>query len=149
MIEIQVLEMEAGAAAGSIAKRTTSGPAAHFALPLLRLVLIVHCAALLAQPSFAGEFLSGTDGVVKFHEWTAWAILALGLLQIAAVVAAMRPQIVSWWMLIGSIFILLAEILQAGTGYARFLRVHVPLGVVIFGAVLLQTISVFRLRRAP
>jgi hypothetical protein len=46
--------------------------------------------------------------------------------------------------LIGGVLVMLAELLQSGTGYARFLRVHVPLGVIVFGAVLLQTISVFR-----
>ena len=119
-------------------------PAPTFALQSLRLILGAHCCALLAQPSLAGEFLSGTDGVVKFHEWMGWAILVLCLFQIAAVVPAMRVRIVSWWMLIGSVFILVAELLQTGTGYARFVRVHVPLGVILFGAVLLQTISVFR-----
>lgn len=118
--------------------------AANFKLQSLRFVLVAHSIALLVQPALAGEFLSGTDGVVKFHEWIGWLTLALCVIQIAAVIPAMRSQITSWWMLIGSIFIFVAELLQAGTGYARFLRVHVPLGVILFGAVLLQTISVFR-----
>jgi hypothetical protein len=111
---------------------------------MLRWVLVAHCCALLAQPSLAGEFLSGTDGVVKFHEWTGWAILALCLLQIGFAALAMRTGAVSWWLVIGSVFVLMGEMLQAATGYVRFLRVHVPLGVVLFGAVLLQTIAVFR-----
>ncbi len=111
---------------------------------LLRAVLAAHCCALLVQPSLAGEFLSGTDGVVKFHEWTGWAILGLCIIQIALAALAMRGGFASWWLTIGSVFVLVGEILQVATGYLRFVRVHVPLGVILFGAVLLQTISVFR-----
>jgi len=110
----------------------------------LRVVLAVHCLALLAQPSIAGEFLSGTYGVVKFHEWAGWLILALCILQIALAAFAIRSGTVSWWLVIGTAFVLLAETFQMVTGYLRFLRVHVPLGVIVFGAVLIQTMSLFR-----
>lgn len=118
-------------------------------MPALRFVLVAHCCALLAQPGLAGEFLSGTDGVVKFHEWTAWLILVLCALQIALTALALRSRTVAWSLLIGGVLVLLAELLQTGTGYGRFLRVHVPLGVILFGAVLLQTISVFRRPAGP
>lgn len=110
----------------------------------LQIVLIAHCCALLAQPALAGEFLSGTDGVVKFHEMIGWTILGLCALQVVLVVLAMRPGAASLWLLLGTFFVFLAEILQVGTGYGRFLRVHVPLGVIAFGVVLVQTISMFR-----
>lgn len=113
-------------------------------LQALRFVLVAHACALLAQPSIAGEFLSGTDAVVKFHEWTGWLILALCVFQIGLTVLAMRSRSVTWFLLIGGVLVLLGELLQVGTGYGRFLRVHVPLGVILFGAALLQTISVFR-----
>ena len=47
------------------------------------------------------------------------------------------------WMLIASLFVFLAEALQVVTGYGRFLSVHVPLGVVIFGTLMVQTANVF------
>lgn len=117
-----------------------------FAIRSLRVVLAAHSCALLAQPALAGEFLSGTDAIVKFHAWTAWAILGLCVAQIALVWASMRSGWASWWLLIGSIFVLLGEALQTGSGYLRFLRVHVPLGVILFGAVLVQTVAVYRAR---
>jgi hypothetical protein len=116
------------------------------ALRALRLVLVVHCCALLLQPALAGEFLSGTDEIVKFHEWTGWVVLALCVLQIGLTVLTMRSGEASWWLLLGGVFVMLAEVLQIGTGYGRFLRVHIPLGVIAFGGVLLQTIAVFRHR---
>ncbi len=112
-------------------------------LAFLRVVLVAHTLALLAQAGLAGEFLSGTDGIVKFHEWTAWATLGICILQIGLAALATRAGTASWWLLIGSVFVLLAEALQTGTGYGRFMSVHIPLGVIAFGAVLLQTISQF------
>jgi len=113
-------------------------------LLLLRFILVLHTLVLLMLAGLAGEFLSGTDGVVKFHEYAAFAALAICFLQTGAAAAAQRSGNVSLWLLIGTILVLLAEGLQIGTGFGRFLRVHIPLGVIVFGVVLVQTISVFR-----
>ncbi len=117
-------------------------------LAILRLVLVCHAAAVFAQSVFAGEFLSGLDGPVKFHELTGWIALALAAIQIILAAAFMRSGITSLWLALGSAFVLLAEGLQVGTGYGRFLSVHVPLGVAVFGAVAWQAVSVF-LKQAP
>jgi len=113
---------------------------------ILRYVLVAHTIFLFTQSALAGEFLSGTDGVVKFHEWTAWAIVGICAVQIAVAGLALRSGSASLWLLIGSVLVLLAEVLQTGTGYGRFLRVHLPLGVVLFGAVSWQLVSQFRKR---
>ncbi len=110
----------------------------------LRGVIAAHTCALLAEPALAGEFLSGTDGIVKFHAWTAWVILGLCAIQIGLTAVVRRSGLVSWWLLLGTVFVMLAEILQTASGYLRFLRVHVPLGAILFGVVLLQAIFVFR-----
>jgi hypothetical protein len=111
---------------------------------LLRYVLIAHVLGLFAQSALAGEFLSGTDTVVKFHEWTGWGVLGICAVQIAVAGLSMRSGSASLWLLVGSVLVLLAEVLQVGTGYGRFLRVHVPLGVIAFAAVSWQMISQFR-----
>ena len=112
----------------------------------LRIVLVLHSCALLAQAGLAGEFLSGTDEAVRFHEWLAWAILGLCLIQIVLAAFGLRTGIATYWLLIGSALLLLAESLQTGVGYGRFLRVHIPLGAIEFAVVLVQTVSVFRPR---
>lgn len=111
---------------------------------ILRYVLIVHALSLFAQSVLAGEFLSGTDGVVKLHEWAGWIILGICAVQIAVSALALRARSASLWLLIGTILIFLGEVLQTGVGYGRFMRVHIPLGVIAFAAVSWQTISVFR-----
>jgi len=112
-------------------------------LVILRSVLLCHVLAILTQSIFAGQFLSGSDSEVKFHEWTGWVILAISLTQIGIMVALVRSGAVSLMLLFGSIFVLLGEGLQVGTGYGRFLNVHIPLGVIIFGIVAAQTVSIF------
>lgn len=107
-------------------------------------MLVAHTVCVFAQSALAGEFLSGTDSIVKFHEWAGWAILAICALQITLVAVMLRSSHASLWLLIGSVLILLAEILQTGSGYGRFLRVHIPLGVFVFGAVGAQMMSQFR-----
>jgi hypothetical protein len=81
--------------------------------------------------------------VVKFHELVAWVILGICALQIV-IAAFSRRTDASLWLLIGSIMIFLAEVLQTGTGYGRFLRVHVPVGVVVFAGVSWQLIAQLR-----
>ncbi len=112
-------------------------------LAILRTVLVCHGLAVLTQSVFAGQFLSGSDSPVKFHELTGWIILAISFGQIVVAALLMRSGGVSLMLLFGSIFIFLGEGLQIGTGYGRFLNVHVPLGVIIFGAVAVQAVSVF------
>jgi hypothetical protein len=115
-------------------------------LAILRVVLISQTLAVLTQSVFAGEFLAGSDSAVKFHEFTGWTILALAAVQIGVTGILMRSGSTSLWLFSGSFFVFLAAGLQVGTGYGRFLNVHIPLGVIIFGAVTGQTIAVFSSR---
>ena len=112
-------------------------------LVILRIVLICHVFAVLTQAVFAGQFLSGSDSQVRFHELTGWIVLVISASQIVIAALLMRSGNASLMLLFGSIFVLLGEGLQIGTGYGRFLDVHVPLGVIIFGGVTAQAISVF------
>jgi hypothetical protein len=106
-------------------------------------VLVCQTLAVLTQSVFAGQFLAGSDAAVKFHEFTGWTILALSAVQIGASGLPMRSGSASLWLFFGSFFVFLAAGLQIGTGYGRFLNVHIPLGVIIFGTITAQTISIF------
>jgi len=102
-------------------------------LAALRVVLLLHVLAVLTQAVFAGQFLSGVEAPVVFHEWTAWFVLALSVVQIVVALIFVRVG-GPLWVMVASIFVLIAEALQTGTGYGRFLGVHIPLGVFVFGA---------------
>ena len=107
---------------------------------------MIHTAGLFVQSALAGEFLSGTDGVVKFHELTAWIILGVCAIQIALAALAQKTGGASLWLLIGTLLIFLAAALQTGTGYGRFLRVHIPIGVLTFAGVSWQLVAQLRHR---
>ena len=110
---------------------------------LFQTVLVIHLLAILGQAAIAGEFLSGTDGVVKFHEWGGWVILGLGLVQSAIAGWLARGDSRMFGVLILSVLVAMTEALQVGTGYGRFLGVHIPLGVTVFGIVAAQTVAAF------
>ena len=107
--------------------------ASSWTLILLRLVLSLHALGVLTQAIFAGQFLSGMEGPVVLHAWTAWFVLGLSAAQIVLAVVLIRMG-GPLWLVIASLFVVIAEALQTGTGYGRFLGVHIPLGVFIFGA---------------
>jgi hypothetical protein len=111
---------------------------------LLRGVLALHVLGVIVQATLAGQFLSGADGAVPIHEIVGWAVTVLGLLQIALAIAARGIPL---WFVIASAGTFLGEGLQVGTGYGRFLGVHIPLSILIFGIVIWQTTWVFRERR--
>ena len=110
---------------------------------ILRVVLVCHVVAAFAQSVFAGQFLAGSDSQVVFHEITGWALLAICALQIVLAAALLRSGLTSLSLVFSSVFVFLAEGLQIGTGYGRFLNVHIPLGVALVAVVSWQTIVVF------
>ena len=116
-------------------------------MTLLRVVLSLHALAVLTQAVFAGQFLSGADAQVVLHEWTAWAIFVLSVVQVVFAAVLLLRSAAPLWFLVASIFILIAESLQLGTGYGRFLGVHIPLGVFVFGTV--TALMLWSFRRKP
>ena len=113
----------------------------------LRTVLALHALAVLTQAALAGQFLSGGESPVLFHEWTAWFVLVLSAIQI--ILALWLARISGpLWVWVASIFIFILEALQVGTGYGRFLGVHIPLGVFVFGAVIWMMLWTFRRQAA-
>ena len=103
----------------------------------------MHALAVLTQAALAGQFLSGAENPVVFHERTGWLIVILSAVQIVFALRFVRlggPL----WLAVASIFIFIAEALQVGTGYGRFLGVHIPLAVFVFGALICMLVWVFR-----
>jgi hypothetical protein len=99
---------------------------------------------VFAQAVYAGQFLDGLEGWVRWHEVSGWVILALGCAQcLLALLPTLRRICPGLWFLFSSIAIVLCEALQIGVGYGRFPAVHIPLGVLIFGGLLVQVTTLF------
>lgn len=114
------------------------------AMRTLRVVITLHALGIVTQAVLAGQFLSGLIGPVVWHERVAWVVVGIAAIQVAAAFV----QRAGLALAISSVFMLLAEALQTGTGYGRFLGVHIPLGVLLFGAVSWQLAEVFRAKGA-
>ena len=92
------------------------GATARLGWLILRLMLVIHSLAVLSESVFAGQFLSGEDSQVKFHELTGWIVLAICAIQIVFAALLLRTGITSLWLVFSSFFLFLAEGLQIGTG---------------------------------
>ena len=84
------------------------------------------------------------DHSVRWHELAGWLLPALCLAQLAVALIRRLPPGGALWFGLSTAAILLSEALQIGTGYGRFLEVHIPLGVVVAGGVAAQLVWIFR-----
>jgi hypothetical protein len=107
-------------------------------LRVLRLVLWIHLLTVIVQATLAGMFLSGSGMALSLHEMTARALVGICLFQIAITVFLIARGGCPAWVLISTIAILLAEVLETYSGYRGILAVHVPLALAIFGGIMRQ-----------
>jgi uncharacterized membrane protein (UPF0182 family) len=97
----------------------------------LRFLLTGHLLAVLAQPVYAGRYLTGDVDAMQVHGLVGslLALVAMALVAGAlAYVVAARGRL---WLLPATVLLFLAEGFQIGMGYSRQLHLHVPLGVAI------------------
>jgi hypothetical protein len=111
---------------------------------ILRWIAILQVLAVTFQAVCAGQFLAGAEGPVRLHELGGWSIAILAAIQLALGLFSVRADSAPLWIPISCAVILLAALLQIGTGYGRFPVVHIPLGVILFGAVLCQALWLYR-----
>lgn len=103
----------------------------------LRFLLTGHLLAVLAQPVYAGRYLTGDVDAMQVHGLVGslLALVAMALVAGAlAYVVAARGRL---WLLPATVLLFLAEGFQIGMGYSRELHLHVPLGVAIVVAAVL------------
>src|SRR5215467_7952074 len=86
-------------------RRRASMKSTILGLAILRVVLVCHVLTVFAQSVFAGQFLSGSDSPVKFHELTGWIVLLISAIQILLAAVLMRSGVTSLWLVFGSIFL--------------------------------------------
>ncbi|OLT11068.1 hypothetical protein BJF78_27825 [Pseudonocardia sp. CNS-139] len=109
----------------------------------LRITLTAFTAAVLAQPVLAGLFLDGDVDAITAHGLNA-TFLNLGTLVLVGVTPAYAfGGRGARWPVLASVVLFLAVTLQAVAGYARWLWLHVPLGVGIVAGCVLLTIWVW------
>jgi len=103
--------------------------------PALRVVAAVQAVLVVLQASLAGLSLTGSREALVWHErlGTEYVTL-LGMIVLVLAVLNWRPGRAAAWPALLALVALLALLLQIVTGFERTLGVHLPTGVLIFGA---------------
>lgn len=100
-----------------------------------RILLTVAAAGYLFQAVSAGQFLQGDYAFLRIHQ------LGTTALDIVVVLALVTAGLLRWAArgpvlpLLGTLGVFAVSQAQAGTGAARIVWLHVPLGVVLIGLV--------------
>ncbi|BCJ26716.1 hypothetical protein AB0I55_30275 [Actinocatenispora sera] len=129
------------ATARAVAQRT--GPAGW----VMRSVVSAHAAVILAQPVFAGVYLSGDFDALGWHATGANIVTSLGYVQLVVAVVAWvrlrRPGL-----FLGTLGLVAAETVQYVAGMDGALWLHLPLGVLTITGLIGQFVAVW-LRPLP
>lgn len=106
--------------------------------PALRIGAAVQVVLVVLQATLAGLSLTGSREALVWHEsiGTEWVTL-VGLIVLLLAVMNWRPGRGAAWPALVALVAMLALFLQIETGFSRTLGVHLPSGVLIFGANLL------------
>ncbi|MEV0384737.1 hypothetical protein [Nonomuraea sp. NPDC050643] len=117
---------------------------------VLRAVVSAHTVAIVAQPVFAGVYLSGDYDGLRWHVAGADVVTSIGLAQVVvAIVVWVRLRRV--WPLLATSAVVAAETVQYFAGLDGALWLHLPLGVMTVAALVVLFIAVWcrPLRRRP
>lgn len=112
-------------------------------LAVTRWCVTVHTVAILAQPVFAGRYLTGDYDMLALHRFGADAVTYLAVAQI--VVAALL-----WWRggtrwpFWASLLLFAGESGQYFAGVAGALDLHVPLGVALAMCASVMLVAIWR-----
>jgi hypothetical protein len=116
---------------------------------ILRAVVFLHAALLLAQALFAGQFLEGSRAALRWRGFNGTTvIMSVALVHCILAFVAWRKRLQSAGFLVGSVALYITEGAQIGFGFGDRLELHVPLGVLIFGAAALLCLLSVRQRPA-
>ncbi|MEU7878879.1 hypothetical protein [Microbispora bryophytorum] len=100
-------------------------------------------AAIVAQPVFAGVYLSGDYGSLRWHAVGADIVTSIGYLQVVvAIVVWVRLR--QAWPFLATLALVAAETVQYFAGLNGALWLHIPLGVMTVAALVVQFIAAWR-----
>ena len=103
--------------------------------PALRIAAAATAVLVVLQASLAGLSLTGSREALVWHERVGTEYVSLlGIIVLLLAVLNWRPGRGTVWPALVALVAMLALFLQIETGFARTLGVHLPTGVLIFGA---------------
>jgi hypothetical protein len=109
----------------------------------LRITLLLHTTLVVAQPIFAGYYLSGDADAMNLHSPIGSTIWMFSMIQFLVALIYWRAG-GRLWPTGATVLLVVAEFLQLIFGYLQNFAVHVPLGTAIVIGVVALTIWSFR-----
>ncbi|MEU4570934.1 hypothetical protein [Nonomuraea sp. NPDC023979] len=106
-------------------------------LPVLRVVVVLHMLAMLAQAVTAGLLLSSPDGR-QMHMLSGGVLLVLGLAHLVAAILVWRPGGGPAMFVAPAVGLLVFTGVAAALGVMGLKVLHLPLGVLLFGGTVMQ-----------
>jgi hypothetical protein len=110
----------------------------------LRITLLLHAALAIAQPIFAGYFLSGDVDAITTHAAIGGTIWMVAMIQIVVAILYWRPGGGRFWPTWFTVLLFFAEFVQAIFGYQQNFSVHIPLGTAIVVSIVWMAVWSFR-----
>ncbi|SNT00278.1 hypothetical protein SAMN05216276_102194 [Streptosporangium subroseum] len=110
--------------------------------PALRVTIALQTAALLIQAITAGLLLSTPDGRM-LHGASALAVAVTSLLHLGAAILVWRPGGGSARAILPAAMLLVFTLVQMVLGMAHMKALHVPIGVLMFGASVMQLVQIW------
>jgi hypothetical protein len=108
-----------------------------------RAVVSAHVVAIAGQPVFAGVYLTGDFDSLRWHAVGADVVTSIGYLQvIVAVVVWVRLRRAGPFL--ATVALVAAETVQYFAGLDGALWLHIPLGVMVVAALVVQFVAVWR-----
>ena len=111
---------------------TDARPAGRTAIRVFQGAIAAQVLLILTQPVLIGLFLSGGDNKkLHAHEIVGSAVGAAGLVLVICAILVWRSALWPATVVLWSVLLLVAEVIQLTMGYDRHLGIHVPLGVAL------------------
>ena len=111
---------------------------------LLRAAVSAFLLAVLVQPVLAGRYLAGEFDALGVHASNAGVVILPAMVVAAASLLFATLGRGRFWPLPVAVALFLSAGFQTGSGYARQLALHIPLGVAIVTAAVLLAVAVWR-----
>lgn len=109
---------------------------------MLKWLVSAHLVTIVAQPVFAGVYLSGDFDGLRMHEVGANVVTSIGYVQlVVAVVVWVRRQVS--WPFVATVVLVAAETAQYFAGLAGALWLHLPLGVMTIAGLVVLFVAVW------
>ncbi|MGW0228750.1 hypothetical protein ACWDWO_10595 [Actinopolymorpha singaporensis] len=128
-----------GAGAGGPGAGSSAGaPTKAWTFTTFRTLVALQAVAIFVQAITAGMIVAGRSGAKDLHGGTATLAFAFSLLTLVAAILVWKPGGGSPRIIVPSTVMLVLIVVQAILGGSHQKLVHVPLGVALFGGVIVM-----------